>query len=393
MSLYARVHPSISLGDTWMQVLAKGRAQIQFCVLNDVRMARLGLSDSMRSTASREGTTSLSTATQQCQVVPQRHAGEKTATCSSKHETKRNAPVCSNPWRIIVSSILAIVWLSTGVKVLALSLRAWNNSSSKVEEQFKQLETSLALLYRDTTRLKTTADRFLQHCHETHVAVSTRKDMLQNAATRRFDRQVKTQMEEHTQATKEVLQYYAEQTQKIQETREQLIEMNVSLPVEMAVRPMLQVWQDEQKMIPVSRELLEREDPRARGLADAMQGLVLFAENTQRRDKNDYQRFRVERTSIPTAKHLERHKQQTTVTLSTWHGSIFFYVSVVCASAVYLWNAISDTRKKELLEDKWSWSPVPKAVLRLKRYLGSIVVSAWEAACSSFFVAPDFFAY
>ncbi|UIZ20640.1 hypothetical protein KXD40_001235 [Peronospora effusa] len=335
-------------------------------------MTRLGLSDSMRSTASLEDTASLPTA-MQYQVPHRRHAVENVATFS-RQKTKLKPTVFFNPLRVFVGSIIAVVLLSTGARVLSPSLHAWSSSSSKVEEKFEQLEKSLSLLYRDTARLKTTADKFLQQCKETHVAVSTRKEMLQNAAIRRFEGQVTMQTEEHVQVTKEVLQYYAEQKQKIQETKERLIRMNISLPVEIAMRPLHMSWQEEQKMIKDSGELLEREDTRAHGLSDAMKGLVLFAETNQLQDKNDYQRFSVESISIPTAGHLESSNQQSTVGSLAWHGSIFFYVCVVCASAVYLWNAILDTRKKELLEDKWSWSPVPKAVIRLKRLLGSLVV-------------------
>ncbi|CAI5747443.1 unnamed protein product [Peronospora destructor] len=331
-------------------------------------MTRLGLSDSMRSTASLEETASLGAATQ-CQGSHRRP--EKTF---SRQETKLKPTVFSNPLRVIVGSILAVILIFTGGKALAPSLRASSSSSSKVEEKLEQLERSLSLLYNDTARLKTTADRFLQHCQETHVAVSTRKKMLQSTATRRFDGQVKTQTEEHAQVTKEVLQYYAEQKQKIQETKERLIKMNISLPVEIAARSVHKVWQDEQKMRHDSGELLEKEDTRARGLSDTMKGLVFSAEKNQLQDKNGDQRFSLKSISIPTAEPLERSNPQTTMGPSTWHGSIFFYVCVVCASAVYLWNAIVDTRNKELLEDKWSWSPVPKTVIRLKRLLGSVVV-------------------
>lgn len=324
---------------------------------------RLGLSDSMRSTASLGDLGPLHASTH-CPIPPQQHSAIIAQIPRKQKTTLRSILfVLSNPLWVIVGSVLAVMLLSPGSNTL------------QIVEQLDELERGISLVYRDTVRLETAADRFLQHCQKTHVAAFTRKKMLQTVSIRSVDEKVAIQTEKHAQITNQALQYYAEQKQKIKETRERLIQMNISLPLEIAVRPGHRVWQDVGKMIQDGGKLLENDDSRTRELPGALKGLF-FAEKAQLQNESDFQHFSVDSTSFQTGGHLERSNRQQSFS----HGSMFFYVFVACASAVYLWNAISDTRKKELLKDKWSWSPVPKAFRRLKRLLGSVVVIALKNA-------------
>ncbi|CAH0517205.1 unnamed protein product [Peronospora belbahrii] len=336
-------------------------------------MARLGLSDSMRSNASLKDTKPLQEA-KKFQDSRQAHTEISAETCK-KHEVKPKCTsfVVSNPLPIVVGSIVAIMLLYKGAKEPATPLRATKRSMMQVEEQLEQLERRISLLYRDTTRLKTTADHFLQQCQETHLAVSTRNKILQNTAMRSFGEQMKTQMKEHVQVTREVLQYYAAQKQMIKETSERLTRLNISFPMEIAVNLAYNVSQDKQQMIQGKEEGLERDDTLARGLSDAMKGLLLFAEKAQH-NESDYERSSIESITIETGIHLERNSRQTTMGQSTLHGLIFFYIFVVCASIIYLWNVNLNTRKKKLLKNKWLRSRVPKVASQLKRLLGSVVV-------------------
>ncbi|KAG6976143.1 hypothetical protein JG688_00001660 [Phytophthora aleatoria] len=190
-------------------------------------------------------------------------------------------------------------------------------------------------------------------------------------AKSRFDEQAKAQIEEHEQVMREVMQYYAQQGQQVLEAKERLIKMNVTLPVQILVRSVPETWQqDEQNLLGDGGDVVDQGDARGR-LAGAMKGLSFFAEKALQQDGGDYQRLSVESISIQKVGKLEGNSGRMRVEPSS---SFFFYIFVVCASAVYLWNAVSDTRKKELLEDKWAWSPVPKALTRLKALLNSVVV-------------------
>ncbi|KAG2837896.1 hypothetical protein PC129_g4014 [Phytophthora cactorum] len=315
-------------------------------------MARLGLSDSMRSTVSIEDTEPLHTASHRRPPRRPLAASIPTTTDASR-------------------GVLAIALLSAGVKVLNVAVRISRISSTYTGAQFERLERSVELLGRDTTRLQTTADRFLHSCQEAQVAASTRTLMLHNMAKSRFDEQAKAQIEEHEQVMREVMQYYAQQGQQVLEAKERLIKMNVTLPVQILVRSVPETWQqDEQNFLGDGGDVVDQGDARGR-LAGAMKGLSFFAEKALQQDGGDYQRLSVESISIQKVGKLESNSGRMRVEPST---SFFFYIFVVCASAVYLWNAVSDTRKKELLEDKWAWSPVPKALTRLKALLNSVVV-------------------
>ncbi|KAL4160214.1 hypothetical protein PRNP1_000785 [Phytophthora ramorum] len=330
-------------------------------------MVRLGLSDSMRSDVALEATEPLHTATHRrmprrpCVAPP-----AATAEASSEQQTRRNAV----SFRTLLGGILCVVLLVTGLRVLGTPLRAWQRSTSQVAAQFDQLERHISLLGRDTARLKTTANTFLQRCQDTQVSASTRTQMLQTSSEKSFSEQAKTQLKEHEQVKKEVMLYYAQQERKIKETRERLVQMNVTLPVHIAVRSVPESWQ-KQRLLEDGAVVEEGGDDR---LGNAVKELSFITEASLQRDGSDrnYPRLSVEHISIQTSSESSKTKTRP-VKQSTTYGSTFlFYVCVICVSAGYLWNAVS--KKKELMEDKWSWSPVPKVLRRLNALLSSVVV-------------------
>ncbi|KAE9356475.1 hypothetical protein PR003_g2288 [Phytophthora rubi] len=342
-------------------------------------MVRLGLSDSMRSTVSLEDTEPLHTATHR--HVPRRPRAASTAPVDPSSE-QQTAPKSRlfKPLRVILGGILCVVLLVTGATVLGSFLRVRRRSTSQVEAQFKRLERSVSLLGRDTARFKSASDRFLKSCQEAQVAASTRTEMLHSSARRSFDDQVKTLTQQNQQVMREVLHYHAQQELKIQQTRERLIKMNVTLPVQIAVRPVPETWQSEEEQKRLEGgDVHHMEEPRgglSHRLGNAMEELSFVAEQTLQRDGQDGvypQRLSVERISIQTQTdsgetELKAAEQSTSLV------SFVFYAFVVWVSARYLWNAVSDMRKKELLGDKWMWSPVPKLLRRLKAFLASVVV-------------------
>ncbi|KAG6613590.1 Structural maintenance of chromosomes protein 4-like isoformX2 [Phytophthora cinnamomi] len=341
-------------------------------------MVRLGLSDSMRSTVSLEDTEPLHTATHR--HIPRRPLAASVAATTPSNE-QQTAPksatfALSTSLRVLLGAILCVALLSTGVNLLR---SPWRHSTSQVEARFERLERSVALLGRHTARVKGTSDRFLKSCQEAQVAASTRTEMLHNSARRGFDEQAKLQMQEHQQVRKEVLQYHAQQRHKIQETRERLIEMNVTLPVHIAVRPVPESWQlQEEQMMLEGGDVQQAEDARgalSRRLGSAVEELSFVAEQTLQQGGSEgvHQRLSVERILIQ-ARAESGEMETSAARQAAPFVSFVFYALVVCVSAGYLWNAVSDTRKKELLGDKWRWSPVPTLLHGLKTFLGSVVV-------------------
>ncbi|KAF4041987.1 hypothetical protein GN244_ATG05813 [Phytophthora infestans] len=327
-------------------------------------MVRLGLSDSMRSTASVEDTEPLHVASHR--RPPRQPCAASTAAAtglSIQQQTESKTSSFALGWllRALLGGVLAIILLSIGINVLKLAVRTSGISNVQTRAQFERLERSFELLGRDTTRLQATAGNFLQSCQKAQVAASTRTRMLQNMAKSRFNEQTKTQIEEHEQVMKEVMQYYAQQEQQVLEASDRLMKMNVTLPVHIAARKVPETWlQDEQKYDGDARDQL----------AGTMEGLLAKTLGQE----GNYQRVSVESVSIQRTEKLERSSQQMRAEPSRSYAPFFFYIVVLCASATYLWNAVSDTRNKELPEDKWAWSPVPKVLIRLKALVGSVVV-------------------
>jgi len=336
-------------------------------------MVRLGLSDSMRSSVSLEDTEPLHTATHR-QLPRRLHVASVPAAEAARNpqlKTNTNAKaetslVFSSRLRALLVGLVAVIAFSTGLRLLVTQLRQRSSSETTINEQFGRLESSFELLGKDTARLQTSAERLLQRCQEAQVAASTRSEMLQNSARRNFDEQAAALTHEHEQVTQQVLRYYKQQEQKIREMRERLVEMNVTLPVRFAVQPTPESWKQDEQRLQGQSEGMERGQS---GLADAMEGLAVFEGEAPHHDATDYERLCV---SIQ----MEDSTSRTTVqqSQSSSSRSSFFYTFVACASAVYLWSAVSESRKKELRGDKWFWSPVPKVFRRLKTLLGSVVV-------------------
>lgn len=162
--------------------------------------------------------------------------------------------------------------------------------------------------------------------------------------------------------------------------------MNVTLPVQIAVRPVPEAWQheDEEELKLLEGEGVQHGEEARGGLScrlgNAMEEFPFVAEQTLQQDGNDgvyRQRLSVERISIKTRAESREMESRAAEQISSF-ASVVFYTFVVCMSVSYLWSVISDTGKKELVENKWMWSPVPNLLRRLKAFLSSIVVRLCE---------------
>ncbi|KAF4315796.1 hypothetical protein BBO99_00004785 [Phytophthora kernoviae] len=131
--------------------------------------------------------------------------------------------------------IMGVILLVTSFAALSVSLRAWKPSNSQFDEQFEQLERRFSLLGRATARLETSASRFLKNCQNVQIAAKVRTEMLANSAKKSFEEQAQAEVEEQEQVMKEVMEYYTQQEQQIQETKQRLLAMNITLPVQVTV--------------------------------------------------------------------------------------------------------------------------------------------------------------
>ncbi|KAL3671815.1 hypothetical protein V7S43_002484 [Phytophthora oleae] len=305
----------------------------------------------MRSTVSVEDTEPLNTAAHR--QPPSRPCAESLAAVMEafgEQQTQTKA-MLSNPLRLIRGGLLAFILLSVGIKVLSLPIM---RSNPQTESQFERLERSIELLGKGTNKLETTAGRFLHSVQEAQVAASSRTEMLQNTVKKGFEEQVKMQTQENEQVMRDVLQYYVQQKKEMMETKERLMKMNITLPVEIAVKSMPETWKQMRQKLLGQEE--DQESPPNEGLSF---------------EEDDYQRLHSESVSM---NEPESSKGWMRVEQSPSYGSFFFYIFVIGASAFYLWNAVSDMGKTKLVDEKWEWSPVPKSLTRLKALLGSVVV-------------------
>ncbi|CAI5714393.1 unnamed protein product [Hyaloperonospora brassicae] len=336
-------------------------------------MTRLGLSDSMRSTASTGDTGPLHT--WKPRLFPLRwHAAASTEDANTPlgdNMTMKRltsfAPL--NPRRCLLGVGVAIIVLFSDFEVLSTYLGIGRSSTLQVVEQFDQLERSISLLARDTVQLTTTANGFLQHCKDAHMEAVSMAEMLQDAANISFAEEAKVQTEEHARVLREVLRYYAQQKQNIQETKNRLTEMKARVPFQNIVRPVHTVWYEkEQKSIENSVE------------SDVANTIAYHIDETRHPDSSDYLRIRSTNTLVSTNVREASANRRTSVKQPTSYRPVFFYVAVAIASAVYLWNTIVDTEKKRVEDATWSWSPIPTVLSQVKKMVGALVVSACDVA-------------
>uniref|UniRef100_A0AAV1T959 Transmembrane protein n=1 Tax=Peronospora matthiolae TaxID=2874970 RepID=A0AAV1T959_9STRA len=337
-------------------------------------MTRLGLSESMRSTASVDGTEPIGRLTHlrpllnltEAPTLP-RAAGKP----SSEHETERKFSFCAslNLLRFILGGILAIVLFFTDFDVLPFPSGTRRSSTSQVGEQFDQLERSISLLLRGTVELTTTADNFLQRSQEVHAKAFARTEMLYNFSNRSFVEEAKVQAEEHSQVMRDALQYYAHQEQKILETKGRLDPMQVSLSMKSSVRPVRSIWYgDKREVTENGREM------------DATNAVTNFVNKNRHVGRTDDHRLHPKSTSVPMDVGEKCSNRQTSVKQPTLYRSVLFYVAVAFASAGYLWNTIVKTEEKKTESAKWSWSPVPKVLNELMKMLRAQVVRWFDGA-------------
>ncbi|RLN51860.1 hypothetical protein BBJ28_00024615 [Nothophytophthora sp. Chile5] len=255
------------------------------------------------------------------------------------------------------------------------------------------------MLGQDTERLETVAKGFLKSCQKVQVSALARTEMLASSAKQSFDEQVKVRVEDYGFVMKEALEYYAQQNQRIQETRDRLVSMNVSLPVQIVVRPLsLSLEDDDGQFFARPEDDIHSIDEASETpegsvgfgsfdrFANAMEELTFFAEKSLQQDANDgyYQRLTVETIAIQAVSHTESSSQELSSSRSN-NGSFFFYAFVACISAGYLWNSITDMKRKTLAQKKWAWSPVPKLLGHLKAILKSVVVR-WSGVRPSLYL-------
>lgn len=318
---------------------------------------RLGLSDSMRSTVAMEDTEPLYTATH-------RRTPPQTEIPPAQPQTKPRAKDHYHASRRLVVVLIGAAVLYVAIWSLGLSLRTRNSANLPQDKQFEHLQRSLEMLGRDTAELQMSASSFLQSCQSVQVAASTRTEMLATSVKRSFDEQVQAHVAEHEEVMKQVMEHYAKQEQQIQKARARLLELNVSLPVEITARPVSEA-QYEGKTASVKQV-----DSSFDRFANAMTELSLVAEETLLQEGRPVS---VETVTIQTtnSEKLSTPAERSSSTRS--YGPFVFYAVVAGVSFSYLWSAVTDTRRKEL-HDTWSWSPVPSIFIRLKAFVSSVVI-------------------
>uniref|UniRef100_M4C2Y6 Uncharacterized protein n=1 Tax=Hyaloperonospora arabidopsidis (strain Emoy2) TaxID=559515 RepID=M4C2Y6_HYAAE len=328
----------------------------------------------MRSTASVDGTDPIGTLAHlrplsnhtEAPTLP-KAAGKS----SSEHDTKQKFSFCAslNPLRFILGGIVAIVLVFTDFDVVLFSSGTRRSSTSQVGEQFDQLERSISLLSRGTVKLTTTANKFLQRSQKVHAEAFARTEMLYNLSNRSFVEEAKVKTEEHSLVMRDVLQYYAQQKQKILETKGRLDPMKVSLTVKSSVRPVHTLWYgDKQKVTENGTEM------------DATNAVTNIVEKNRHLDRTDDHQLHSKSISVPRDVGGKCSNRQSSVKQPTLYRSVLFYVAVAIASAGCLWNTMVNTEKEEKESAKWSWSPVPKVLNELMKMLRAQVVRVCDVA-------------
>ena len=201
------------------------------------------------------------------------------------------------------------------------------------------------------------------------MEVVSRTEMLHDAANISAVEEANAQTEEHARVLREVLRYYAQRKQNIQETNKRLTKMKVRVPLQSTVELVQTIWcEKEQKLIENSVE------------ADAANAVAYHLEETRHLDDSDYLQLRSTNTLVSTDLREASTDRQTSVKQPTSYRPVFFYVAVAIASAVYVWNTIVDTEKEGMEDATWSWSPTPTVWSQVKKMVGALVVSVCDVA-------------
>ncbi|KAL7692754.1 hypothetical protein Plhal304r1_c006g0026651 [Plasmopara halstedii] len=320
-------------------------------------MARLGLSDSMRST------TSIDEIGHQHSASPPQplrrpwtasKAKVRKLVNEQKFRKKTLTLLFLNPLRLIVGGVLAILVQIGASKIFGATMQTWVGNHVSSDAQFERMDKSIDLLGGDTWRLQTTANRFLQSCQEVRSAASSQSKVFQLTFTRNFDDKVKTQIAEHEVMMKEVIQYYGQQKRQVLESRKQLMRVKHFFPMKQRGETLQYSEQNPMRKL---TDMIKQQDDHD----ESMKDVALFAEIVQQQEGSNYQSF-------------DRFEGYGQDTKADHYKSFAFYTIIALASIIYMWASLSHMYKCYILKNTWTWFPISKALAWLKTLLGSVMV-------------------
>lgn len=247
----------------------------------------------------------------------------------------------------------------------------------KLQAQLARLESSVQLLSVDTVKVVQQAKKFLKQHHRAQVSSSTRTQLVARVGDESYAAHARERFESHSFVMKEAIVYQSSQKIRINETRERLQALNISLPAKRE--------QKKQSLPPTKAELLQlqRIQRQQQELSSkivslvvdsAKEAVVIQEEQRQRADA---------KFLLDSLRQLENEVEAHNTRQKSKNGGAFFlYAFVMCLTGGYLWTAAAERKRRSPVQSERPWSPIPNFLIQIKDLFKSIVVRCLSCYCS-----------
>lgn len=240
----------------------------------------------------------------------------------------------------------------------------------KLQVQLERLESSVQMLSVDTLQVVQQAKKFLKQHQKVQISSLARTQLVARVGDESYAAHARERFESHSYVMKEAIVFQSSQKLRMNETRERLQALNISLPVprEQKKRKLLQPTKAQLLQLQQIRRQQEELDGRIVSLVvdTAKEAAVEHEEQRQRADS----KFLLDSLRQLEEEVEARNKRQKAQN----GGAFFFYAFVMCLTGGYLWTAAAERQRRALVQRERPWSPIPTFMIQIKDLFKSIVV-------------------
>lgn len=240
----------------------------------------------------------------------------------------------------------------------------------KLQLQLERIESSTQLLSVDTVKVVQQAKKFLKQHQKAQISSSARTQLVARVGDESYAAHARERFESHSFAMKEAVVFQSSQKLRINETRERLQTLNISLPVPREQKKRMPLQPTKAQLLQLHQ--IQRQQKEFNGkivslvVDTAKEAVVEQEEQRQRADA----KFLLDSLRQLEKEVEARNKRQK----SKNGGAFFFYAFVMCLTGGYLWTAAVERKRRAPVQRERPWSPIPTFMIQIKDLFKSIVV-------------------
>ncbi|GAB9467079.1 hypothetical protein Gpo141_00004438 [Globisporangium polare] len=245
-----------------------------------------------------------------------------------------------------------------------------DEAAVKLQLQLERIESSTQLLSVDTVKVVQQAKKFLKQHQKAQISSSARTQLVARVGDESYAAHARERFESHSFAMKEAVVFQSSQKLRINETRERLQTLNISLPVPREQKKRMPLQPTKAQLLQLHQ--IQRQQKEFNGkivslvVDTAKEAVVEQEEQRQRADA---------KFLLDSLRQLEKEVEARNKRRKSKNGgAFFFYAFVMCLTGGYLWTAAVERKRRAPVQRERPWSPIPTFMIQIKDLFKSIVV-------------------